>query len=146
MSLIENTISQAFLKKIRQRQAKEQDSNEEQTNEPVGKTAVSIRQAQFSDHENVRPLNRKWGQGPDSPENWQRLWRENPAIRDLKAPGRIGWVLEDSRRIVGFLGSIPLCYEFSGTPVLAAATCRFAVVLPYPAFSHLLVMAFFLEM
>jgi hypothetical protein len=143
MSLIENTISKAFLKKIRQRQAKEQDSNEEQTNEPVGKTAVSIRQAEFSDYENVDRLNRKLGQGPDSPENWQRLWRENPAIKDLKAPGRIGWVLEDSGRIVGFLGSIPLCYEFSGTPVLAAATCRFAVEMPYRAFSHLLVMAFF---
>jgi hypothetical protein len=143
MSLIENTISQAFLNKIRQRQAKEEDSNEEQTYEPVGKTAVSIRQAEFSDYENVDQLNRKLGQGPDSPENWQRLWRDNPAIRDLKAPGRIGWVLEDSGRVVGFLGSIPLCYEFSGAPVLAAATCRFAVEPSYRAFSHLLVMAFF---
>jgi hypothetical protein len=143
MSLIENAISQAFLKRIRRRRAQEQDSNEEQANELVGKTAVSIREAEFSDWGNVDQLNRKLGQGPDSLENWHRLWRDNPAIKDLQAPVRIGWVLEDCGRIVGFLGSIPLCYEFSGTPVLAAATCRFVVEPAYRASSHLLVMSFF---
>jgi hypothetical protein len=143
MSLIENAISRAFLKRIRHRRAQEQDLNEEQADELVRKTAVSIREAEFSDFENVDQLNRKLGQGPDSLENWRRLWRDNPAIKDLQAPVRIGWVLEDCGRIVGFLGSIPLCYELSGTPVLAAATCRFAVEPAYRAFSHLLVMAFF---
>jgi hypothetical protein len=68
MSLIENAISGASLKRIRHRRAQEQDSNEEQANELVRKTAVSIREAQFSDCENVDQLNRKLGQGPYSLE------------------------------------------------------------------------------
>src|SRR5258706_11472600 len=102
MSLIENTISRAFLKRIRHRRAQEQDSNEEQANELVRKTAVSIREAEFSDCENVDQLNRKLGQGPDSLENWRRLWRDNPANKDLPGPGPIGWVLEDCGPIVGY--------------------------------------------
>ncbi|HYL83570.1 MAG TPA: hypothetical protein VE263_05000 [Candidatus Angelobacter sp.] len=104
---------------------------------------VSLREAQFSDFEQVCALNLRLGQGPDSVENWRRLWRENPALAGTKEAAPIGWVLETSHEIVGFLGSIPLQYEFRGAVLRAAATCRFAVDPAYRAFSHLLVVSFF---
>jgi hypothetical protein len=105
--------------------------------------SVSVRQAQFSDFGRVCALNLRLGQGPDSEENWRRLWFENPALADGRGASPIGWVLEASHEIVGFLGSIPLEYEFEGFALRAAATCRFAVDPPYRAFSHLLVVSFF---
>jgi hypothetical protein len=103
---------------------------------------VKVREAQFSDFEQVCALNLRMGQGPDSIENWQRLWRDNPALDGAKgAP--LGWVLESPQVIVGFLGSIRLQYQFRGSELRAAATCRFAVDTAYRAFSHLLVVSFF---
>src|SRR5208283_4362041 len=105
---------------------------------------VSVREAQFSDFANVCALNLRLGQGPDSLENWYRLWSENPALERGVRATRIGWVLETSGGdIVGFLGSIPLSYELEGRNLRAAATCRFAVEASYRAFSHLLVVSFF---
>jgi hypothetical protein len=104
---------------------------------------ASVREARFSDFEQVRALNLRLGQGPDSIENWHRLWRDNPALSGSGEGTPIGWVLEESNEIMGFLGSIPLQYEFAGSPVRAVTTCRFAVETAYRAYSHLLVVSFF---
>jgi hypothetical protein len=106
-----------------------------------GAKSVSVREAQFSDFARVCALNLRLGQGPDSTANWQRLWRENPALADQRE-SPIGWVIEASHDVVGFLGSVPLQYEFRGSALQAAATCRFAVEPGYRAFSHLLVASF----
>jgi hypothetical protein len=52
-------------------------------------------------------------------------------------------MLETSQTVVGFLGTVPLRYEFEGSSLRAAATCRLAVEPAYRAFSHLLVLSFF---
>jgi len=105
---------------------------------------VSVREAQFSDFDKVCALNLRLGQGPDSLENWDRLWVQNPAIQEGSSAARIGWVLEATGgEIVGFLGSVPLTYELNGRTLRTAATCRFAVETAYRAFSHLLVVSFF---
>lgn len=92
-------------------------SKEEEDRAPGSalKTAkrVTVREARFSDCERVCALNSKLGLGPDSSENWKRLWLDNPAIGDGEKPV-IGWVLVASDEIVGFLGSIPMLYEYEG--------------------------------
>jgi hypothetical protein len=103
---------------------------------------VSLREAQFSDFERVSAMNRSLGQGVDSLENWQRLWRDNPALAGGRTP-RIGWMLEAGGHVVGFLGSIPLECSFEGKTLTAVATCRLAVEPAYRSFTHLLVTSFF---
>jgi hypothetical protein len=142
--MIAELWSRAILKRIRARnEASSRLATEVPDQEGRNIKRVLLREARFEDFPEISAMNSRLGQGPDSLENWHRLWRDNPAIRSFNAPSRIGWLLEDSGRIVGFLGSIPLQYEFRGAPLVAAATCRFAVEPQYRAFSHLLVMAFF---
>lgn len=86
-----------------------------------------LREAGYEDFDRINALASEYGQGPDSLANWHRLWRDNPAVRAGLAPERIGWVLECSGDIVGFLGSIPLLYQLEGRAVTAAATCRLVV-------------------
>lgn len=105
--------------------------------------AVTVREAQFSDFDEIYAMNRRLGQGADSPENWVRLWRDNPALHSGKMTPRIGWALLDSNKIVGFLGSVSLLYQFQGKALATAATCRFVVEPGYRSLSHLLVNSFF---
>jgi hypothetical protein len=144
MQVMGNKLTNAVLKRIR---AREEDSPALSFNEGSGThrdigRRISVREAQFSDFPGVSALGKRQGQGPDSIENWERLWRSNPAIRDGNAPARIGWVLEASGEVVGFLGGIPLLYEYEGKTLIASATCRFAVDPAYRALSHLLMSSF----
>jgi hypothetical protein len=144
VSTVRANIAKVLLKRIRAlKSSANRDSVSRTAEAPETSPAVSVRQAQFSDFERIGALNLRLGQGPDSVENWRRLWLENPALADGKGPSPIGWVLETPRDVVGFLGSIPLQYEFEGHPLRAAATCRFAVEPTYRPFSHLLVVSFF---
>src|SRR5208283_107979 len=142
----EKKIYQAIGKKIRSSNPAipgDVSSNPSDSNFALSKV-VSVREAQFSDFDRVCALNLRLGQGPDSLENWDRLWVQNPAIQEGSSAARIGWVLEATGgEIVGFLGSVPLTYELNGRTLRTAATCRFAVETAYRAFSHLLVVSFF---
>ena len=141
MSVIEKKIADLVLKRVRQVRSK---NEEDRAPDSVVKTAkkVTVREARFSDCERVCALNSKLGLGPDSPENWKRLWLDNPAIADGEK-AVIGWVLAASDEIVGFLGSVPMLCEFEGQTLRAGATCRLAVEPDYRAFTHLLVTSFF---
>lgn len=145
MSPLENKLAEAVLERIRSRRLMQPEGNLGGATGLPAKTsaATKVREAQFADCERVRAFNLRLGQGPDSSENWKRLWLDNPAIVQGNATPRIGWVLEDSGEIVGFLGSIPLLYEYEGKTLIAAATCRLAVEPAYRAFSHLLLSSFF---
>ena len=145
MPAIEGKIRSLVTKRIRALQSMSPSGDGvHETASSIGVTKqVSVREARFSDFEKVRALNVRLGQGPDSEDNWRRLWRDNPALAGATGQPLIGWVLEASEEIVGFLGSIPLLYEFRGSTLRAAATCRFAVEPAYRASSHLLVMSFF---
>jgi hypothetical protein len=141
---MESKLTHAVLKKIR---ARAEDYPASAWNIPFDTPKglgqkVSVREAEFSDFPEVSALGKRLGQGPDSVENWQRLWLENPAIQSGNAPARIGWVLEASGEVVGFLGSIPLLYEYEGKSLVASTTCRFAVDPAHRASSHLLMTSF----
>jgi len=145
MAPFTETVANAVLKKIRTRQAASEgagnDGKSPAPSTPLGK--VSVREAKPADFDNVCALNQRLGQGADSRENWTRLWENNPALQEGKRIARIGWVLDNSERIVGFLGNVPLTYEYRGRELAASATCRFAVEPVYRSMSHLLVTAFF---
>src|ERR1700731_4400658 len=141
MSVFEKKIATRVLKRVRQVRSK---NEEDKALDSAVKTAkkVTVREARFSDSERVCALNSKLGLGPDSPENWKRLWQDNPAIGDGEK-AVIGWVLAASDEVVGFLGSVPMLYEHEGQTLRAAATCRLAAERDYRAFTHLLVTSFF---
>lgn len=144
MSSIEGKVADMVLRRIRGlngASAVDEGRAVEKRNLTSAKP-VTVREARFSDFESVRSLNSRLGQGPDSLANWQRLWLENPALTDDQERRPIGWVIEASQEVVGFLGSVPLQYEFRGSALRVAATCRFAVDPAYRAFSHLLVVSF----
>jgi len=71
---------------------------------------------------------------PDSLENWERLWRDNPALENLVATHPIGWVLEGEAGIVGYIGNIVLRYRF-GKKSLTAVTSHGLVVEPQYRFA-----------
>ena len=67
-------------------------------------------------------------------ENWHRIWRDNAAVQFATSPLSKGWVLEADRRIVGYLGSVPILYHLGDRSLLAATASGFAVE---PAFRAL---------
>jgi len=142
MSTLEKKIADAVLTRIRARAHSNGDAVDPPDSEQKATKPVSLRVARFSDFEKVYALNRKLGLGPDSAQNWKRLWSENPSIVGGPAPV-VGWVLEAAGDIVGFLGSIPVDYEYAGTVLRAAVACRRAVEPSYRPFSHLLITSFF---
>jgi hypothetical protein len=104
---------------------------------------AKIRDAHFSDFPAVAELKRRGGLNADSFENWERLWRRNPAIEHGGIKRPIGWVLEADGAVVGYLGNISLLYRF-GDRTLTAVTAHGLVVDPvYRAVSMTLIAAFF---
>jgi hypothetical protein len=126
MSSLEQKITSTILRAIRTRRAKPSAV------EPCAHGSIPparIREAQFSDFEAVRALKRRWGLIPDSFENWERIWRSNPAIQGRERPLPIGWVLESEGRVVGYLGNVASQYQFRGR-TLTAVTGHGLVVEP----------------
>ena len=142
---MQNPLTEALLKRIRSRTGSDDAPVPTGSAEifPVDPASLSVREAQFADFESIHSMNRRLGQGADSEENWNRLWRDNPALQETHRKARIGWVLADAGKITGFLGSIPLAYRFQGQVLSAAATCRFAVEPSYRGYTHMLVNSFF---
>ena len=111
----------------------------------VAVAPVRLREVLFSDFNAVAELKRSWGLTPDSPENWERLWRNNPALRQVEFERPMGWVLEVEGRVVGYLGNISLRYRY-GERELNAVTSHGLVVEPgYRSLSLSLVAAFYCQ-
>src|SRR5207247_10052138 len=106
-------------------------------------TPVRLREALFSDFSAVTNLQRSCCLAPHSFENWERLWRRNPALGQLQFERPIGWVLEVEGRLVGYLGNISLVYYYGDRALNAVTGCGFAVEPAYRAMSLSLVAAFY---
>ncbi|HLK48491.1 MAG TPA: hypothetical protein VKT49_10170 [Bryobacteraceae bacterium] len=84
--------------------------------------AFKIREARFEDYGPIVSLQRRYGLGTRSYEDWSQMWLGNPLYRELRSRWPIGWVLEDrSGRIVASIGNIPLPYEWNGRPIIASS-------------------------
>ena len=82
-------------------------------------TAVlRTRAATMADSVVVGALQQRLGLVADAPEDWRRIWLENP-WRSADIP--IGWVLEDAGQIIGYIGNVPLSYDLGGQTIRAVA-------------------------
>lgn len=89
-------------------------------------STTRIRPACFEDYPAIAPLLEKYKLAARPAEEWVRLWEDNPAFE----PDRwaIGWIMEHARDgIVGYVGNVPLAYEFRGSRLTAAATHAWVV-------------------
>src|SRR5580704_2239079 len=98
MSTLEKKIADVVLKRIRAARSNG-DIESVRDTAPKMLKAISLREARFSDFEQVSALTARLGLGSDSAENWRRLWVENPALADGET-AVIGWVLETASGIV----------------------------------------------
>jgi hypothetical protein len=82
-----------------------------------------LREARLEDYSQVAELARKFHLQFESFEAWSHLWLNNPAYLEIKDEFPIGWVLENGEgAISGYVGNIPLHYEFEGKKLLAASS------------------------
>src|SRR5271165_6462576 len=129
MNSIENHIAQALLSVIRARRKSAALEADLQARSSATIAPAKLREARFSDFDAVAELKQRWGLNADSLENWERLWRRNPALLRSELPRPIGWVLEADGAVVGYLGNITLLYRY-GDRTLTAATAHGLVVDP----------------
>ena len=102
-----------------------------------------LRETVFEDVEGVRELKRAVGFSGDLPEDWDWLWRNNPAWRDSRQTPSIGWVLEADGRIVGYLGSVSTLHRYREKTLQGATASGFAVDPAFRGYTLRLVAAFF---
>jgi len=111
---------------------------------PVSAKSLKVREARFEDYSDVIALESKFHLASKSYEDWTHLWVKNPAYRDAEDRFPIGWVLQnEDGAISGYLGNIPLNYQFEGANLLAATTRSWVVDTAYRPHSLLLLATYF---
>jgi len=109
----------------------------------AGLAPAKLREASFSDFGGVAKLKQRWGMAADSLENWERLWRHNPALARCERERPVGWVLEADGAVVGYLGNISLLYYFGDKTLTAVAGHGLVVEPMYRAYAVSLIAAFY---
>ncbi|MGA9393619.1 MAG: hypothetical protein WBV69_24520 [Candidatus Sulfotelmatobacter sp.] len=141
MGSIQEKVTASILKRIRARRESLPAVNS--PSQPSGRLApAAIREATFSDFSAVAALKERWGVAADSFENWERLWRRNPALTSPDCERAIGWVLEADGAVVGYMGSIPLRYRIGARTLTAVSSHGLVVEPPYRSAAVSLVAAF----
>lgn len=106
--------------------------------------AVFVREARFPDYDSIAALMQRYGMEVYAREDWEGLWRGNPAYEQRRGNWPIGWVLESSdHRVVGFSGNIPIACMLAGKELTAAATAAWVVDSEYRSHSMLLAAKYF---
>jgi len=102
-----------------------------------------IRNANFNDETSVIDLWNRNGLSSDpSKNNWDWLWRENPAYSE---EWPLGWVLEKNGKIVGYLGNVPLKYCINGKNIRVACARGYVVDPEARSFSLKIASSFFYQ-
>lgn len=95
-----------------------------------------LREATFDDYEEIAGLQLRNGLSARSRSHWTSLWTGNPVFQKGPQPLPLGWLLESpERRIVGYLGNLPLAYRFRGRDLCAATPHSWAVDSDYRRYS-----------
>jgi hypothetical protein len=142
MIALEKTITRTILNRIRARRAESPAAHGE-LRRPGAVAPAKIREARFSDFPAVAELKQRGGLNADSLENWERLWRHNPALKQSDSERPIGWVLEADGAVVGYLGNISLLYHYGNRSLTAATAHGLVVDLAYRGLGLTLVAAYF---
>jgi hypothetical protein len=120
------------------------DSRVETASVPVASKSLKLREVRFEDYSQIVALAQKFHLQGGSYEGWTHLWTDNPTYREIKGKFPMGWVLETAgEEVVGYLGNIPLSYEFEGKKIIAATTRSWVVDTIYRAYSPLLLSKYF---
>jgi|HubBroStandDraft_1064217.scaffolds.fasta_scaffold76053_2 hypothetical protein len=150
MGSLQKKITGAILNMIRKRRTASAASDSNlHAQSPAAKaiTPAKVREVQFSDFDDVAELKQRWGIAADSLENWERLWRHNPALMrsevELKISRPMGWVLEADGAVVGYLGNISLQCRYGELTLSAVAAHGLVVEPQYRAVSLTLTAAFY---
>jgi hypothetical protein len=107
------------------------------------KWGLKFRQATFDDYDEIALLATRYSLEPETREDWVHLWADNPAYHQLRN-WPIGWVFEnEDKRIVGYVGNIPLLYEIGGQRLTVTASRGFVVDIPHRSYSLSLLNQFF---
>ncbi len=106
-------------------------------------TLAKVRQASFEDYPGIVALQARHGFQTESYDQWLHLWIHNPLYSKL-SDWPIGWVLEgEDREIVGYIGNIPLSYEFRGEQIVASTSRCWVVDSRFRSCSFALLSRFF---
>ncbi len=143
MASFQEKITTSILARIRARR----EPNHPVGGRPLAPTAVvapaKLREVTFADFNEVAKLKERNGLAADSVENWDRLWRRNPALLRGNMPRPMGWVLEANGGVVGYMGSIPLQCRYGDRTLNAVSSHGFTVDPPYRALAVSLPAAFY---
>jgi hypothetical protein len=145
MPSLQEEISSVILTRIRARRKILAASGGDRRSERLTRDVPRLREATFSDFSKVAKLKESLGLAPDSIENWERLWRQNPSLAPGDVSRPIGWVLETGSEIVGYLGSIHLQCHLGDRRLSAVAAHGFVVEPPYRALALSLAGAFYTQ-
>jgi hypothetical protein len=143
MGSFQEKISAAILTRIRKRRPSPTAAARSQSNDASKVPPAKLREVTFSDFDGVARLKARSGIVADSPENWNRLWRANPALAQGPANRPIGWVLDADGEIVGYLGNISLQCRYGDKTLSAVATHGFCADPSYRAVALSLASAFY---
>ena len=81
---------------------------------------------------------------PRVTKGWRHLWINNPVYLRFQRDWPIGWVLEnEDKQILGYVGNIPLLYEFQAKKIIAASAHGWVVDPDYRSFSIPLMSRYF---
>jgi hypothetical protein len=144
MASIEKKIGNAILEKIRSRRDST-TASEIDSEGPPSSARAKVREAHFSDYQAITNLKQRWGLTPDPLENWEHLWKHNPALKHMQTSGAIGWVVEAEGRIVGYLASISSLYHYEGKALTAVVGSGFVAEPAYRAHTVRLMAAFYAQ-
>ena len=140
---IERAATVAVTKLIRRRRTASTVSKGTLAPRSATPIPATLREARFSDFTAVAELKQRWGLSPDTLDNWDRLWRHNPAISQLPRERPIGWVLDVQGAVVGYLGNISLIYYYGNRTLRAVTGSSFVVEPAYRSLSVSLLAAFY---
>jgi hypothetical protein len=147
MGSLQEKITDSILSMIRKRRASSATAETDLHAPSSAIAPAKVREVRFSDFDAVSELKQRWGIAADSLENWERLWRHNPALmrteveRQIERP--LGWVLDAGGAIVGYLGNISLQCSYGERTLTAVAAHGLVVEPPYRAVSLTLTAAFY---
>jgi len=93
-----------------------------------GEPFPKVREVSLTDYEQIAALQSRNGLTARSYEDWITLWQDNPVYRQRERQWPMGWVLEAEHRVItGWVGNIPLAYQFRKRRLCAATPWSWVV-------------------